>query len=459
MPSRTSPARGNGSSARHLSDRESAAAQAMRPHLPLAAWTLLVMVIPAGMLIWLWCLRGQRILHSDSILIGGWIVLSTLILCAAMLLKAAPGTAVRFGAASSLIVVPGVTILLHTAALVLLRPALSEDLVRYRLDGRMWLAKRSPYATTPRQFAATAPIDAIDAAVAHPELNTIYLPVSQTLFVLAAGIEKWIGIDPGPNAGGSWRDMLGSDAPPYRAIVFRTMASVAAVVSSLLLIAILNAAGHSPWWSVLFAWHPLVILECAGSGHQDIIGVMLLLLAVISSRKFRFTAACFWLALATGIKPFAALLLPFVLRDAYRDGRPGQLIVCCTAFVVCVPLLFAPAMLIDRGYVGWARSAWVFSRAWEANGSIYELIKYLFGEGGDGMNMERAKQGARLLAGVVTLLVAGTLWIRHSDLARAGYWILLVSLLCAPLVYPWYLIWMLGFVPLLAGAGGISGLV
>ncbi|WP_428938801.1 glycosyltransferase 87 family protein [Fontivita pretiosa] len=459
MPSRTSPAGGNCEAATHTPLPASAPASGRCAHIRFAAWILLALAIPAGTLAWLWCLRGQRILHNDSILIGGWIVLSTLILCVAMLLKTTPRNAIRLGAGSSLIVVLGVTILLHAAALVLLRPALSEDLARYRLDGRMWLAKRSPYATTPRQFAATHPTDAIDAAVTHPELNTIYLPTSQALFVVAAGIEQWIGIDPGPDRRQTWREMLDGPVPPYRGIVFRAAAAIAAVVSTLLLIAILNAAGQSIWCSVLFAWHPLVILECAGSGHQDIVGVMLLLLVVRSIHRASFTAASLWLGLATGIKPFAVLLLPFVLRDAYRDGRLRQLAICCVAFVVCVLMLFAPLMLIDGGYVGWSRSARLFSRAWEANGSIYELIKYLFGEGDDGMNMERAKQGARLLAGMVTLLVTATLWIRRSDVARAGYWVLLTSLLFAPVVYPWYLIWMLGFVPLLAGAGGVGGLV
>jgi hypothetical protein len=44
-------------------------------------------------------------------------------------------------------------------------------------------------------------------------------------------------------------------------------------------------------------------------------------------------------------------------------------------------------------------------------------------------------------------------------LAEAGYWLFMVLLLCAPVVYPWYLIWILAFVPLLRGPQGFAGLV
>jgi hypothetical protein len=50
-------------------------------------------------------------------------------------------------------------------------------------------------------------------------------------------------------------------------------------------------------------------------------------------------------------------------------------------------------------------------------------------------------------------------WLLRADLIQAGYWIFLVALLFAPVVYPWYLLWVLCFVPFLRGCQGLTGLI
>jgi hypothetical protein len=44
-------------------------------------------------------------------------------------------------------------------------------------------------------------------------------------------------------------------------------------------------------------------------------------------------------------------------------------------------------------------------------------------------------------------------------LAEAGYWLFIVLLLTAPVAYPWYLLWVVCFVPLLRGPQGYAALV
>jgi hypothetical protein len=73
--------------------------------------------------------------------------------------------------------------------------------------------------------------------------------------------------------------------------------------------------------------------------------------------------------------------------------------------------------------------------------------------------MQRAKEMARLFATIVLLLAAVTLWHRRASTAAAGYWLYLAILLCAPVAYPWYLLWVLCFVPLLNGPQGLAALV
>jgi len=160
-------------------------------------------------------------------------------------------------------------------------------------------------------------------------------------------------------------------------------------------------------------------------------------------------------ALAIGIKPLAIVLLPFLCLGVDRTHRRRVMLV----FAACAIAIFLPAMCIQHGYLGWLESIRIFSRQWEANGSIYELIKSTFGQGGDGWAMEHAKTSARLLGATMLLLCGALLWHRRASFEEAGYWIFLILLLFSPVVYPWYLLWMLCFAPLLRGPQGRTGLV
>jgi hypothetical protein len=65
-----------------------------------------------------------------------------------------------------------------------------------------------------------------------------------------------------------------------------------------------------------------------------------------------------------------------------------------------------------------------------------------------------------MLARVLVLLFVGALavWLagRRTDPLLAARWVLLVALLLAPQVHPWYLLWLL---PLEAASGRFSGIV
>src|SRR5207247_2253663 len=76
-----------------------------------------------------------------------------------------------------------------------------------------------------------------------------------------------------------------------------------------------------------------------------------------------------------------------------------------------------------------------------------------------GRAMVKAKEMSRLLSVTMVLLTGLTLWQSRATLAEVGYWFFLILLICAPVVYPWYLLWVLCFVPLIRGPQGLTGLV
>src|SRR5687768_12725342 len=121
----------------------------MSPRLRFLVWVAAVAFLLGGQFVWLFLLRGPRVLASGGVLIGGQVLLTLPVLLIALLLKTTPADAIKLRRRTSEWIILGGVALLQVAAVVLLRPALSEDVLRYRTDGRMWLDGVSPYATSP----------------------------------------------------------------------------------------------------------------------------------------------------------------------------------------------------------------------------------------------------------------------------------------------------------------------
>lgn len=430
-------------------------------------------------------------MHHDALLIGGQIALAIACIGILALLYSTPNDAIRLSARKSIWLILGGAILLQGSAVAMLWPALSEDLIRYRIDGATWLAGQSPYALSPAQwddstFTGAPPAwDEVDrlglSPRLHPQLHTIYPPVSELVFTGARGLERMLlnpptsshseqGASVLPKSGvglSTWRDAMPTFSFWQRGTILRILFGAAAVVSAWLLIRILTLAGQNPWWSIIFAWNPLTTLECGGMGHQDIIGILLILAAIHLLRSRKSIRAGVALALACGVKPFAILFLPFACRSEWRlagDGasqnthRFKQVAVLPLAFVLTLFIIALP-LLYQHGYVGWFATAGTYTRQWEANGSIYLAFKHFLGHGGDGWAMVHAKEKARLFAAGLTVVVLGLCRVFKANVAQAGYWCLLALLLTAPVVYPWYLLWALALVPLLGGRAGWAVLI
>jgi hypothetical protein len=427
-------------------------------------WTVAVAALLGGQLAWLVLLRGTRLFARGDLLIGGQLALGAVVLVIALLLRTTPPDAIKLRRRTGERVVLLGTVLLQAAAVALLLPGLSEDVVRYRSDGRLWLAGRSPYATAPADFKGA---DAVDRLVPFPHLRTIYPAAAQGAFALAAGTERALGVTPrapapAPSDGTSpWRHYLASAPSAYRAIVFRVLFAAALVLATVAALRLLRATDQSPWWATLLAWSPLATIEIGGMGHVDALGLLLLLLALLALARNRWIAAGAWLALATAVKPFGLLLVPFALRDASRRSRgaaaPARRL--GASFALAMLLLFLPPLLYRDGYRGWRQTARTYSRAWGGNGSVYEVLTRTLGQGEEGRAMARAKETARLLAAAAVLATAVLAWQAGAATASAGYALSLAALLVAPVVYPWYALWPLCFVPFLRGRFGWAALV
>jgi alpha-1,6-mannosyltransferase len=163
----------------------------------------------------------------------------------------------------------------------------------------------------------------------------------------------------------------------------------------------------------------------AGSGHIDIVGVLLLLVSVAALvRRWRAVAALAF-GLAVAVKLLPIVLLPLYWRRVrIRDGALAAAV---------LGLLYLPFFNHGRIPIG---SLGTYVRNFRFNDPVFATLEQV-----------AAPQLVVGLAVLVGFLIA--VWLRSKAPAwssDAFAWPMAASLLCAPVVYPWYLLWLLPFV-------------
>ncbi|HEY0007720.1 MAG TPA: hypothetical protein VGB55_03265, partial [Tepidisphaeraceae bacterium] len=335
-------------------------------------------------------------------------------------------------------------------------PLLSDDALRYRHDGRMWLSGQSPYAQRPSEFDP-ALRDSIDRVLPYPDFHTIYLPTSQLVFVTTRAMEDRLPTQPRINQ--SWRDGAAALPWAHQLLIWRIVMAGFLVGGTWFLINTLILIGRSPWWAPIFAWHPLTTIEIGAMAHQDVIGVSLLLATIYAftfartraTRSFSAArSAGVLLGLAVGVKPLAILVAPFWLIRYGGRGWLGPLIVTL--------LLLASVFLFQNGYAGFGETLANYTQKWEANGSLFHVLRTqvtAYWKGGYNFGPQEIARGVGVTVVAMMALVLVNVRARWES---ALYTLLTLGLLVAPVVYPWYLLWPLAIVPLLA-RGGLTILV
>ena len=286
------------------------------------------------------------------------------------------------------------TLIILLAALVFrlslfdLPPALSDDLYRYQWEGEIQLAGQNPYLIAPE---------------ARPNLSgagytTVYGPLTELLFWLTAHAD---GV-----------------------LAFKLLSLLFDLGSLLLLMALLRARGQPVERALVYAWCPLVVVEFAGSGHNDSITVFGILLAcwlVVRNRPLASTVA---LAAAVLSKWFPALLLPAFLR---RAGWKGM-----GVFAAATALGFLPYLDAGWNLIAGVRS---YAGSWRNNASLFDLLR-----AATGSDVAAAAIAAALLGGLALYL-----GVKRAEPLRAAYLLIAALLLLSPSVFPWYLTWLIPF--------------
>ncbi len=335
---------------------------------------------------------------------------------------------VRPAVKQNVILILAVATILRLFAVFAASPQLSDDIWRYIHDGQTLAAGHNPYATAPAELESQ---NKVTRQINHPQLVTIYQPASQWVFALLAKCQF---------------DRLGD-------VTFRLGFVLFDLGIIALIIAELTRLKRSVWWSLLYAWHPLVISEVAATGHQDVIGIAMLLASVcfVMRRARRldmfFAGVCF--AMSIAVKPIVfPLVLPLVweLFKSPVACSPDHKVMCSKAALVHAVLgamvtgmaLYLPFVYMDQGIGRLFETASTFVEGWQFNSLIHGIALQLAGD----------SQQARWLAGGLLMFILITAMRKRLSLIQTCCIYLFASMLCSSTVYPWYLLWALAFLPL-----------
>ena len=274
-----------------------------------------------------------------------------------------------------------------------------SDMIRYVWDGRVQRFGYNPYALVPSDPALAHTHTAVTARMPSRHDRTPYPPAAQLFFRLM--VTLW-------------------DSPR----VMKSVLTVFDMVTIYLVWGFLRITGRNEWLVLCYAWSPLVILEVAHSGHIDALGA------------FWIAASAFWMAqgrsgLAVVAYTFAVAtkLLPIVLAPLFL-GRVRVRDMALGAGLLL--LLYLPFMTAGTLPMGAVPNVVAHIRF---NSPIFRPLAWIVTPSG--------AAAVALLAGLAVAVWARWRLTIQDDSAWA--WPMAAALVCAPVIYPWYLLYLTPF--------------
>jgi len=293
-------------------------------------------------------------------------------------------------------------------------PYLSDDIYRYIWDGRTQAAGINPYQYIPAD-KALAPLR--DETI-YPKINrreyahTIYPPGAEMVYFLATRVSERV----------TWMKtvMVGFE--------------VFAIWGLLQLLASFNLSGQRV---LIFAWHPLLVWEIAGSGHVEAAAIAFIVLALLARRRRWDAVTGAALAGATLIKLFPIILLPAMYR---RWGWKTP-----ATFVLIITIAYLPYFGVGAKAVLGFLPAYTWEEGLQSGAQFYllGLAGRLLGEGSVPTTFYLIS--AILMLGMIAVWA---IWKRDRDdrgyIASALVLATTFTALLAPR-YPWYFAWLVAF--------------
>jgi len=199
-------------------------------------------------------------------------------------------------------------------------PLLSDDVYRYVWDGRVQSQGINPYKYIP----ADDSLKSLRDTEIYPKINrrdwapTMYPPGAEALFLLTTRASESV----------TW---MKATMVAFEGITIWAI------------IALLASFGLPAQRVLIYAWHPLLVWEFAGSGHLDGIVIAFIALSLLACRRRLDGTTGLLLGCATMVKFFPAILFPALYRR-WNWRMPA-------AFLATILVAYLPYIGIGAGRV------------------------------------------------------------------------------------------------------------
>jgi hypothetical protein len=284
-------------------------------------------------------------------------------------------------------------------AFLRLPPGIDDDIHRYVWDGRLQRLGYNPYLVIPSDPAVQGLHTPETRNLNNPDLPSPYPAGAQLFFRAVTAVHE-------------------------STFALKLAFVICEFGIALVLLDLLRTSGRGAHLVLAYAWNPLLAIEVAGSGHIDIVGAFLLVLSIAAlARRWR-TAAAVAFGLAVSVKFLPIILLPLYWRRVrLRDALLAAAVVA---------LLYAPFQNHGRIPLG---SLGTYVQNFRFNGPVFAALARVA--------RPQFVAGLAALVGLATAVLLRRAQIECSPEAFA--WPMAASLVCAPAVFPWYLLWLLPF--------------
>ncbi|MBZ0206223.1 MAG: glycosyltransferase 87 family protein [Flavobacteriales bacterium] len=300
----------------------------------------------------------------------------------------------------------------------------TDDQFRYIWDGLCSVHGISPFAFTPAELLALHPqvfTPALFAKLNSPHFHSVYPPVAQLVFMIAAGLGQ----------GDAW----------HATLVLRIVAVAFDLATIGALGVLLKDAPDRVRKVGLYALNPLVLMEFTVNLHSEVLMIAPCLWAVHLFRNKRYAAAAVLIAIAAAAKLWPLIFLAWIPSQLGWRRSIRFLTITLLVFVASWIPFYTPEFFAHFGsslklYVSWL----------EFNGALFEGLRRLLGDA--------LVKGTGLLSAITLIGLAAytlRLWrTRRTVWPEAMLWLLAIYLFGAQAVQPWYI---LPLVPLAALTG------
>ncbi len=304
-------------------------------------------------------------------------------------------------------------------------PNLSDDFYRFLWDGMLINQGIHPFDKIPSELVKIQDLEKFHAIsqilfqnMNSPDYFTVYPPVCQAVFAFASFLFP--------------ESLLGG------VITIRVFILLSEIVTVIMIWKLLNQYQLPVKNILLYALNPLVVVELTGNLHFEAFMICFLLTSIflLHQRKILWSGILFGFAVCSKLIPLIFLLL-YIRRIGFK-----QLLVffICTG-ITCL-LLFLP-FLTPKLVNGLSNSISLYFQKFEFNASFYYIIREI-GYYRKGYNVIETA-GKQLAAATFILIILFSILERNKRLLNTFLWVLLIYLLLATTVHPWYVIPLVTF--------------